>query len=44
MMIVRKEGSKASVNSPFCSTSLTIASEPKGSLPLLPLLGFVLYP
>ena len=40
----REEGSKASVNSPFCSISLTIALEPEGSVPLLPLLGFVLYP
>ena len=40
----REEGSKASVSSPFCSISLTIALEPEGSVPLLPLLGFVLYP
>ena len=40
----REEGSKASINSPFCSISLTIASQLEGSLPLLPLLWFVLYP
>ena len=33
----REEGSKASVNSHFCNISLTIASEPEGSLLLLSL-------